>query len=213
MPLAHKWQVLLIGGSTGVGKTRLARSLSQRFGVPLLLVDDIRMAIQSVTTSEQLPDLHYFLSRHDIWDQPPETLVEGWLAVARSVSKALETVIAHHLVVEGVGPIMIEGDGILPSLAAMSVFAWSGPVAPGKVRSLFIYEDDKAVLLENMRTRGRGFDAFTPVQQINFARAAAMYGKSIQKEALSIMMPCLPCHPWESLEERALECLHMDAAE
>lgn len=204
---SHAWRVLLIGGSTGVGKTSLARALSQRFGVPLLLADDIRMSIQAVTTPEQLPTLHYFFSHEHIWDQPVEALVNGWFGVAETVSKALEMVIAHHVVVEGVGPIIIEGDGILPGLCTKHEFAWSGPVEAGKVRSFFIHEAEEAVLLDNVRRRGRGFDTISPAQQINFGRAAASFGDQIAKQAEALMIPVLSCHPWETLQERALQSL------
>jgi 2-phosphoglycerate kinase len=204
---SRSWQVLLIGGSTGVGKTTLARVLSQHFGVPLLLADDIRMSIQAVTTPDQLPALHYFFSHDQIWDQPVEALVEGWFGVAEVVSKALETVIAHHVVVEGVGPIIIEGDALLPSLCTKREFAWSGPVEAGKVRSFFVYEADEAVLLENVRRRGRGFDTLMLAQQINFGQAAARFGTQLANDAQILNIPVLDCHPWETLPERALQCL------
>ncbi len=38
---APSWRALLIGGASGVGKTALAR----HYGVSLLLVDDVRMAL------------------------------------------------------------------------------------------------------------------------------------------------------------------------
>jgi 2-phosphoglycerate kinase len=50
--------VLLLGGASGVGKTVLAHKLARHYGVSLLLVDDVRLAIQQVTTPEQHPALH-----------------------------------------------------------------------------------------------------------------------------------------------------------
>src|SRR5205814_5465657 len=111
---------------------------------------DIRMAIQRVTTPDQLPDLHYFLSTDNVWDQPPEALCAGWIAVAKTTSTALEIVIAHHLIVEDVGPLIIEGDAVLPRMAAQNVFAMSGSIKSGEVRSVFLYESDEVILLENM---------------------------------------------------------------
>ena len=38
------WMVLLIGGSSGVGKTSVANLLGLRFGASWLQVDDVRLA-------------------------------------------------------------------------------------------------------------------------------------------------------------------------
>ena len=40
------WMVLLIGGSSGVGKTSVANQLGLRFGASWLQVDDVRLAFQ-----------------------------------------------------------------------------------------------------------------------------------------------------------------------
>jgi 2-phosphoglycerate kinase len=40
------WKVLLIGGSSGVGKSSIARQLGRRFGTPWMQVDDLRLALQ-----------------------------------------------------------------------------------------------------------------------------------------------------------------------
>jgi 2-phosphoglycerate kinase len=72
------WRVLLIGGSSGVGKTLVARELARHFGVSLILADDVRLALQEVTTPAQKPELHgvpVILSR------PYETLAERIRAV------------------------------------------------------------------------------------------------------------------------------------
>jgi predicted kinase len=40
------WKVLLIGGSSGVGKSSIARHLGIRFGTPWMQIDDLRLALQ-----------------------------------------------------------------------------------------------------------------------------------------------------------------------
>jgi 2-phosphoglycerate kinase len=55
------WQVLLIGGSSGVGKTHVARQLAHHLSISLLLVDDVRLALQQATTPISHPALHAFL--------------------------------------------------------------------------------------------------------------------------------------------------------
>ena len=53
------WQVLLVGGAFGVGKTLATRTPARGLGISHILVDDMRMAIQCVTTPEQQPALFY----------------------------------------------------------------------------------------------------------------------------------------------------------
>ncbi len=110
------WRVLLIGGASGAGKTVLAHNLARHYGVSLLLVDDARLALQQITTPEQQPALHYFLTRPDVWRQPEDELLAGFVGVADALAPALGVIVAHHLVVAGAGPLIVEGDGIAPSL-------------------------------------------------------------------------------------------------
>jgi hypothetical protein len=116
-------------------------------------------------------------------------------------------VIAHHLVVSGVGPLIIEGDGVLPSLAAQDQFVGAQPNTPAQVRSVFLHEAEEAVLLDNMRQRGRGFDEFTSEQQVNFAHGAWLFGNWIKSEAENFNQPVLSCRPWDTLDERVIALL------
>jgi 2-phosphoglycerate kinase len=106
------WRVLLVGGASGVGKTVLARTLARHYGVSLLLVDDVRLALQQVTTLEQQPALHYFLTTPDVWRQPEDDLLTGFVGVATALAPALGVIVARHLIVEGADPLIIAGDGI-----------------------------------------------------------------------------------------------------
>jgi 2-phosphoglycerate kinase len=110
------WRVLLLGGASGVGKTALAHKLARHYGVSLLLVDDVRLALQQVTTAEQQPALHYFLTTPIVWRQLEEDLLAGFIGVATAITPALGVIVVHHLVVDGAGPLIIEGDGVAPRL-------------------------------------------------------------------------------------------------
>ncbi len=54
------WRVLLIGGSSAIGKTTVARDLGRRLGVSVIPADDIRLAVQQLIPLERSPTLHYF---------------------------------------------------------------------------------------------------------------------------------------------------------
>jgi 2-phosphoglycerate kinase len=130
------WMVLLIGGSSGVGKTMVAKQLGPRFGASWLQVDDVRLAFQRsrVTLAERTAALYFFLETPHIWTLPPERLRDGLIEVGQVLSPALEVVIENH--VDTAAPIVIEGDGVLPSLYARS--SVRDRARTGQVQAVFL---------------------------------------------------------------------------
>lgn len=204
------WRVLLIGGNSGAGKTLVAQTLSNRFGRSLLLVDDFRMAIQEVSTPAEQPGIHYFPAHPTIWQKPPEALCDGFVTVGKAMMRPLASVIAHHVFVESAGPVILEGDGILPALAAQGSFPtkeFTPAQVSNEVRALFLIESDEEVILNNMRRRGRGFERFSPREQETLARASWLYGQWLRRQADHYDLPVVESHPWETLLERVLRIL------
>ena len=141
----------MIGGSSGVGKTVVARELSKHLSIPLLLLDDIRIAIQQVTTLETNPELHVFLNyRAEQW-RNSQSIYADLITVGRAMTKPLNAIVNHHIKVPSVGPIIIEGDGILPS-AGNQIYEQQ------EVCSICIVEQSEEQLLKNLQSRGRGFN-------------------------------------------------------
>lgn len=207
---APPWRVLLLGGASGVGKTVLAHKLARHYGVSLLLVDDVRLAIQQVTTPEQHPALHYFLTTPDVWRQPEDDLLAGFTGVANALAPALGVIVAHHLIVEGAGPLIIEGDGVAPSLVGEQ-----SPLLPHildatlmrDVRALFVDEPDENVIFANMLARRRSFERMPPEEQGANAHAAWLYGRWLREQAEKHHAPVIPARSWETLFERTLALL------
>jgi 2-phosphoglycerate kinase len=199
------WRVLLVGGASGVGKTNLAQALAHHYAVSLLLMDDVRLAIQQVTTAEQQPALHYFLVTPDVWRQPEDDMLAGFIGVATALAPALGKIISHHLDVEGAHPIIIEGDGIAPSLVGAQ-----SPVLGhirdatlmSVVRALFVDEPDEDVIFANMLARRRGFERMPPDEQRANARASWRYGTWLRDEAEKRHALVIPARPQETLFER-----------
>jgi hypothetical protein len=195
---ARPWTVLLIGGGSATGKTRAAEVVARQSGVPWLQADDFRLALQRATSPDAHPALHSFVAGEPVWDRSEDELVEALKAVAREVSSALEIVIAHHVSTEA--PVVIEGDGLEPRMAAGTHFA--GVDAGGAVRSVFLVESDEGAVSEAMRTRGtRGgvaHESTLPVQ----SRVAWLYGQWVQSEALRLGLPVVASRPHERLEAR-----------
>jgi 2-phosphoglycerate kinase len=191
----HPWQVLLIGGSSGVGKTFAARALAKQFGISLLLVDDIRMALHQATTPETHPNLHVFLQYQPEQWHNPAAIHTDWIRVGQALVKPLNAVINHHIIVPGVGPLIIEGDGILPQ-----------PVSAG-VRSIFIVEANEQQLLANLQARGRGFNELDPLNQQAYSHASWLHGQWLAAEAEKLGLPVLDARPQHTILERLLENL------
>ena len=205
------WTILLIGGNSGAGKTTLAQSLGLRFGVPWLQADDVRLALQHITTPHEHQSLHFFVrdpgkAKSDIWSRPPERLCQGLIDVGSVVSRALEMVIAHHLATSK--PLIIEGDGIMPFLPHRQRFADIKP-EDGSVQALFIVELDEDILMANLRGRGRGYDDKTCEEQQTQVRMNRLFGEWLSQEAPRYGLEVLSAQPWQDLQKRVETSLHV----
>lgn len=199
----YNWKVLLIGGSSGVGKTVVARELAMKLSLSLLLVDDVRLALQQATNDETHPDLHIFLKyQREQW-MNSESIVTDWLAVGNAMMKPLQAIINHHLIVPDVGPIILEGDGILPTVSRSFT-------ASKDVRAVFIVEAEETRLLYNLQSRGRGFNELDPVEQEGFAHASWLYGQWFSQEAKTLGLPVLDAQPQETLLKRLLASIGVE---
>ncbi len=194
--------MLLIGGSAGVGKTIAAMEVARRCGAVCSQADDFRLVLQHMTTPAREPALHFFTSTEAVWQKSPEELCERLIEVGRLVSHGLEIIVAHHLSTNL--PLVLEGDGIVPALAAQQRFAGLD-VEDGQVHSVFIYEQDENVIGANMRGRGRGFQHNSEVEQQTQVRMSYLYGEWLRQEALSLSLPVIESRPWDTLARRIIE--------
>jgi 2-phosphoglycerate kinase len=145
------WTVLLIGGPSGTGKTRLSYPLARHFAVPIVEVDDIVEALQAMTTAEQQPALHRWAIDREAARLPPEGILKLHLEVAEALDPALVAIVANHLDTDT--PVIVEGDYLVPGLAARESFR--GIPANGRVASVFLCEPDEAQLVANFAGRSR----------------------------------------------------------
>lgn len=204
------WRVLLIGGSSGVGKTGVARTIARQSGISVLLVDDIRMALQEVTMPGEQPGLHYFLAHPHIWQKPPETLCDGFITVGNAMMRPLAVNIAHHAFVRGTGPVIIEGGAILPALAAQKAFPsshFTPALVSNEVRSVFLVEPEEEALAQSMHMRGHSLSGHTGEEQQTIIRANWLYGQWLKLQAEYYGLPIVEPRPWENLVERVLQAI------
>jgi 2-phosphoglycerate kinase len=190
----RNWDVLLIGGASGVGKTQVSYPLARHFGVGITEIDDFQVILEQMTTPELQPEIHFFPTNPDAFMQLDE---EAKLAFAIRYStvmaEPLEYVIANHL--DGGSPIVLEGDFLLPALAVKERF--NGIPANGRVKSLFIYEPEEAQIDRNYLAREGEL-------QPDRARPSWRHSEWIRQEADRLGLPALAARPWETVLARAI---------
>jgi 2-phosphoglycerate kinase len=192
------WDVLLIGGPSGVGKSTAAKQIARRFGVSWLQVDDLRLALQ--WSQVRLPDPEdtrklYFFDTPEVWLLSPEQLRDGFIGVGEALSPAIAKVITNHLAIAE--PMVLEGDGLLPSLLARpDIQAWN---QSGRVRAVVVAPPDEEAILANMLARGRGTPGRSESELQANARANWLYGAWLAAEARRFGVLVLGSEPLDTL--------------
>jgi 2-phosphoglycerate kinase len=192
---ARRWQVLLLGGPSGTGKTAVSYRLAQYFGIGITEIDDFQVLLERMTTPQQQPVLHFWRT-HPAPDQLSATeIMEQGLAVGQVMAPGLEAVIANHL--ETQTSVVLEGDFIHPALAAQTSF--SGLPNDGQVRAIFLYEADERQLLMNFAQREPESGP-----QTTRSRVSWLYGQWLKQEAEQYGLPVLPARPWDTVFDRII---------
>ena len=196
------WAVLLIGGHSAAGKTTAAELVARSLGVQWMMMDDLRLAFQRARVSlPENTDALYFDTVPSFRHLSPEEFCERLVAVGQALSPALEVIIEHH--VDLSLPVVIEGDGILPSLLCRP------PVVERResVRAVFLIEPEETEILSNMLDRSRAISDRTEKQFRNEARAKWLHGQWLSREAASHDLPIVHPRPWATLVERIVQHL------
>ena len=196
------WRVFLIRGHSSAGKTTAANRIGLSLGVPWMMVDDLRLAFQRARV--RLPngtDALYFDHKPHFWRRRPEEQCDALIAIGEVMSAPLEVVIENH--VDQSIPIVIEGDGIVPSLLSRP------PVVEraAAVRTVFLIEPEESEVLASILARGRAVEGRTEEEVRDEARARWLHGQWLAKEAARYDLPIMGPRPWETLVERLINRL------
>lgn len=200
---ARPWEVLVILGASGVGKSTVAAEIARRRGVAWLQVDDLRLTLQfsSATLPERTDDLYFFERTPDIWQRPVAELLRGFIRVAEVMAPAVRTVVHSHVLTNS--PMVIEGDGILPALAEEPLLR--PLVQAGVIRFVGITTPDAEDIYHNLLARGRGIAAQRSTSGQRQAEANAAYGAWLESECRALNIPLVAPHPFQTLAERIRE--------
>ncbi len=180
------WIVTLVCGASGVGKSTVAIGLARRYGAALTEADDIVTALKAVTTSDQLPLLHYWDTHPEMGSSGSEKIAELHLAVAEMLRPAFGAVIADHLT--SGSPVVFEGDYLLPEL--ITGFEEG-------VRAVVLDECDEDRVAANYRAREPRHG-----EQRGRARVNVRVGARIAERASRCGVPVVAAWPWTDVLER-----------
>jgi 2-phosphoglycerate kinase len=122
--------------------------------------------------------------------------------VGEVLSPAIAKVITNHLAIAE--PIVIEGDGILPSVFAAPEVQHYATLTGRRVRMVFVVPSDEHAILANMMQRARGTHGRDDEELRADAQANCLFGKWFANEAKRAGLPVLDSLPWETLGDRIL---------
>lgn len=186
----RNWDVLLIGGASGSGKTSISRPLARFYGIDLVRVDDFQVLLEAITTPESLPAIHYWKTHPEWWKEGANATVSQLIDVGRALMPGLSAVINDHLV-ENI-PMILEGDFILPELSV----SFNNP----KVKSVFIYEPSKEQILHNYLIREGELQQYR-------SDVSYLYGNWLAEDCAKRGIPIIESRPWDNLMKRVINSL------
>jgi 2-phosphoglycerate kinase len=192
----HPWDVLLLGGPSGVGKTSVSYALARYFDVGITEVDDLHIAAERLTTPEQQPILHYWSTHPQAIHLSAENILELHISVCRVLSPVIRAVVANHI--ETRTPIVLEGDYLLPELMVQD----EAEEPTTRLRSVFLYEPDETQIIRNFAVREPNV-----AEQTKRARVSWLFGQWLADECQRLGLAALPTRPWDTLLERIDETM------
>ena len=187
----RNWTVLFVGGASGTGKSSIAYEIARFYGVNVIEVDDIYLTVETVTTKEDYPAIHYWNTGVNWKDIGVDSNVNWLIDVSKEMIPVLKELVNRH--VEDRLPIIIEGDFISPEFTK----SFENP----EVKAIFVNETDINQILQNYLSREGG-----DLQHYR-AEISIAYGKWIEDTCNQNGISVIESRPWDNVLTRALESL------
>lgn len=185
-----KWKVLLIGGTSGIGKSSAARELAQRYSAPFLELDDLRIAVRSMVPREAQPALYTFVDTPDYHERfSNEEFVENLLNVGRALWPGVDSIISKHVRLGE--KIIMEGDALIPEMLAQR--------SQEGVAAVFLYDEPGAIKTKQLERNRHGKAAETIDTNVAFSFS---YSEVVRKQAQQHGFHTLCASPVETLADR-----------
>jgi 2-phosphoglycerate kinase len=185
--------VLLLGGTTAVGKSTSARLLATKLGIGCISGDSLWRGILAMTTAETHPVLHEWPRP----DDPPgkaDYLVALHIREAETLTPAMEAFLDHEMMERN--RFVFHAAWITPDLAARKTQTEG-------VRAAFIDEKDTEPLLASIVKRsGRTEPSY---RQEVMTEVGRLYGDWLREGAERLGLPIVQSRPHDTLVDRILE--------
>lgn len=191
MNVDRNWTVLFIGGPSGTGKSSIAYEIARYYGINVLEVDDVYLTIETVTTKDDFPAIHYWNTGIDWKNIGIDDNVKWLIDVSKEMVPVLRALVDRHL--EDKLPVIIEGDFISPEFTA----SFDNP----EVRSVFIIEPDINQVMQNYLSRESG-DLQEQRAEISIA-----YGEWLVDTCKKYRISVIEARPWSTALTRVVESL------
>lgn len=187
----RNWTVLFIGGASGTGKSNIAYEIARFYGVNVLEVDDVQLSVETVTTKESFPAIHYWNTGVNWKDIGVDGNVNWLIDVSKEMVPVLKELVNRHI--EDNLPIIIEGDFIYPE--------FTQSFENSEVKSIFVNETDINQILQNYLSREGG--------ELQYYRAeiSIAYGKWIADTCNQNGIRLIESRPWDTVLTRAIKSL------
>lgn len=191
MSIELPWDVLLVGGASGSGKTSLCQPLARHYQVGITEIDDFQVAIEAITTPDQFPALHLFPLNPDAFFRITDAeRLAHCISCANEMMRVLKPVIENHL--ETQSPILLEGDFIHPQLIEAYRFT-------NRVRGLVLVETENQI--------AANYQAREHDPQETRARESWRFGEWLRQECEQMGVPVISARPLETVLDRAIAAI------
>jgi 2-phosphoglycerate kinase len=183
------WDVFVVAGPSGVGKSEVSYPLAQYFGVSIVEVDDLFHAIEAATTPDQQPSLHFWQTHPEALESTPDRILSNHLDTCRAMGPSIAAVIENHI--RTAIPVVLDGDYVLPELVA---------AYRDRVKSVFLIEDSPEQIVGNLLSR-------EPDEGIQRKRAdvSVLFGQWLRRECSRFGLVSIPVRPWATTVQRVID--------
>ncbi len=187
--------ILLLGGSSSVGKTTAAARLGVELGW---------LHVQLDHYLHDLGDPRLQLVRYgpESWDLPAQELCQRLVAVSERASIYLEgLILGYH---NRGNAAILEGEAIHPCLAERMMQTKG-------ISSLYIIEADPGRMSKTLESRSSRYRGQADERRQTMVGMDQLYGMWLRSEAEARGIPWILSQPWETLAERILARCGLDA--
>jgi len=184
--------LILIGGPSGVGKSRLAHALARRTASAVAQLDDLQTAIQTLVPADRLPEYHHLATTYLRTDSPAE-IVDAIEQLADFFAPGVKGAVMNRI--ESGTSTVLEGDFVSPAVAA--------EVRSLGVRPLFLLGTQDEIRANYLQRDGD--------EQAGRAGVSAAYGRRLAVRCRQMELPAFSAQPFETLLARATEVLGLPA--